>query len=71
VARSSLPKSERRVFCRKLNGLLAQAEFDGTVEKLSEPCTVALNHVPDVVSVRHIARELRLFARLLIRRVRD
>ena len=33
VATTSLPKSEGHVFYRKLNRLLAEADFDRTVEK--------------------------------------
>jgi transposase len=38
VASSSLPKSQGHVFYRKLNQLLAEAEFDRTIEKLCRPC---------------------------------
>ena len=37
VATTSLPKSEGHVFYRKLNRLLAEADFDRTVEKICEP----------------------------------
>jgi transposase len=37
VATTSLPKSEGHVFYRKLNGLLAEADFDRTVERICEP----------------------------------
>jgi transposase len=37
VATTSLPKSEGHVFYRKLNRLLAEADFDRTVENLCEP----------------------------------
>ena len=37
VATTSLPKSEGHVFYRKLNHLLAEADFDRTIEKLCEP----------------------------------
>jgi transposase len=37
LATTSLPKSEGHVFYRKLNCLLAEADFDRTVEKLCEP----------------------------------
>ena len=37
LATNSLPKSEGHVFYRKLNRLLAEAEFDHTVETLCEP----------------------------------
>jgi len=37
VATTSLPKSEGHVFYRKLNRLLAEADFDRTMEKLCEP----------------------------------
>lgn len=37
VATTSLPKSEGHVFYRKLNRLLAEADFDRTVEKVCEP----------------------------------
>jgi transposase len=37
VATTSLPKSVGHVFYRKLNRLLAEADFDGTVEKMCEP----------------------------------
>ena len=37
VATTSLPKSVGHVFYRKLNRLLAEAEFDRTVEKMCEP----------------------------------
>jgi transposase len=37
VAITNLPKSEGHVFYRKLNRLLAEADFDGTIEKLCEP----------------------------------
>ena len=37
VATTSLPKSEGHVFYRKLNRLLAEADFDRTIEKLCEP----------------------------------
>ena len=37
VATTSLPKSEGHVFYRKLNCLLAEADFDRTIEKLCEP----------------------------------
>ena len=37
VATTSLPKSVGHVFYRKLNGLLAEADFDRTVEKMCEP----------------------------------
>jgi transposase len=37
VATTSLPKSEGHVFYRKLNQLLAEAEFDRTVEKICQP----------------------------------
>jgi transposase len=36
VATTSLPKSEGHVFYRKLNRLLAEADFDRTIEKLCE-----------------------------------
>ena len=38
VATTSLPKSVGHVFYRKLNRLLAEADFDRTVEKMCEPC---------------------------------
>jgi transposase len=38
VATTSLPKSEGHAFYRKLNRLLAEADFDRTVEKLCEAC---------------------------------
>jgi transposase len=37
VATTSLPKSEGHVFYRKLNQLLAEADFDRTVEKICRP----------------------------------
>lgn len=37
VATTSLPKSVGHIFYRKLNRLLAEADFDGTVEKMCEP----------------------------------
>jgi transposase len=37
VATTSLPKSEGHAFYRKLNRLLAEADFDGRLEKLCEP----------------------------------
>jgi transposase len=37
VATTSLPKSEGHVFYRKLNCLLAEADFDRRIEKLCEP----------------------------------
>ena len=37
VATTSLPKSEGHAFYRKLNRLLAEADFDRTIEKLCEP----------------------------------
>ena len=37
VATTSLPKSEGHVFYRKLNRLLAEADFDHTVEKICGP----------------------------------
>jgi transposase len=37
VATTSLPKSEGHVFYRRLNRLLAEADFDRTIEKLCEP----------------------------------
>lgn len=37
VATTSLPKSEGHAFYRKLNGLLAEADFDGRIEKLCKP----------------------------------
>jgi transposase len=37
VATTSLPKSVGHVFYRKLNRLLAEADFDRTVEKMCEP----------------------------------
>ena len=37
VATTSLPKSQGHVFYRKLNQLLAEADFDRTVEKLCRP----------------------------------
>jgi transposase len=37
VASTSLPKSEGHVFYRKLNRLLAESDFDHTIEKLCEP----------------------------------
>jgi hypothetical protein len=37
VATTSLPKSPGHVFYRKLNELLAEADFDRTVEKLCRP----------------------------------
>jgi transposase len=37
VATTSLPKSQGHVFYRKLNGLLAEADFDRTVEGICEP----------------------------------
>ena len=37
VATTSLPKSEGHVFYRKLNRLLAEADFDRTIEKICEP----------------------------------
>ena len=37
VATTSLPKSEGHAFYRKLNRLLAKAEFDGRIEELCEP----------------------------------
>jgi len=37
VATTSLPKSEGHVFYRKLNRLLAEADFDRTVEKICGP----------------------------------
>jgi transposase len=37
VATTSLPKSVGHVFCRKLNGLLAEAGFDRMAEKMCEP----------------------------------
>jgi hypothetical protein len=37
LATTSLPKSVGHVFYRKLNGLLAEADFDRTVEKMCEP----------------------------------
>jgi transposase len=37
VATTSLPKSEGHVFYRKLNCLLAEADFDRQIEKLCEP----------------------------------
>ena len=37
VATTSLPKSEGHVFYRKLKGLLAEADFDRTVERICEP----------------------------------
>ena len=37
VATMSLPKSEGHAFYRKLNRLLAEADFDRTIEKLCEP----------------------------------
>ena len=42
VATTSLPKSQGHVFYRKLNQLLAEADFDRTVEEaLSSPITTA------------------------------
>jgi transposase len=38
VATTSLPKSVGHVFYRKLNRLLAEADFDRTVEKMCESC---------------------------------
>jgi transposase len=38
VATTSLPKSVGHIFYRKLNRLLAEADFDRTVEKMCEPC---------------------------------
>ena len=37
MATTSLPKSEGHAFYRKLNRLLAEAEFDGRIEELCEP----------------------------------
>ena len=37
VATTSLPKSQGHIFYRKLNGLLAEADFDRTVERICEP----------------------------------
>ena len=37
VATTSLPKSEGHVFYRKLNRLLAEADFDRTVDKICGP----------------------------------
>jgi transposase len=37
VATTNLPKSQGHVFYRKLNGLLAEADFDRTVERICEP----------------------------------
>jgi hypothetical protein len=37
VATTSLPKSVGHIFYRKLNRLLAEADFDRTVEKMCEP----------------------------------
>ena len=37
VATTSLPKSQGHVFYRKLNQLLAEADFDRTVEKICRP----------------------------------
>ena len=37
VATTSLPKSEGHAFYRKLNRLLAEADFDRTIEKICEP----------------------------------
>ena len=37
VATGSLPKSQGHAFYRKLNGLLATAEFDGTVQEMCAP----------------------------------
>jgi len=37
VATTSLPKSDGHAFYRKLNGLLAEAGFDGKIENLCEP----------------------------------
>jgi transposase len=37
VATTSLPKSEGHAFYRKLNRLLAEADFDRTIDKLCEP----------------------------------
>ncbi len=37
VATTSLPKSEGHAFYRKLNRLLAEADFDSRIEKLCEP----------------------------------
>jgi transposase len=38
VSTTSLPKSVGHIFYRKLNRLLAEAGFDGTVEQMCEPC---------------------------------